>query len=89
MPDAPLNPLPYLALAPRFSLPPARAQAGPQLSYDEAVQLAISTLQAVLSEDFKATEIEIGVVQGEGDRAFRTLSTEEIEEHLVAISERD
>ncbi|KAJ4821222.1 Proteasome subunit alpha type [Rhynchospora pubera] len=57
-------------------------------SYDETVQTAISALQSVLQEDFKATEIEVGVV-AEKDPVFRVLSTEEIDEHLTAISERD
>ncbi|KAJ7540505.1 hypothetical protein O6H91_10G018800 [Diphasiastrum complanatum] len=60
----------------------------PQLSYDETVQTAVSALQSILLEDFKATEIEVGVVKAE-DPAFRVLSTEEIDEHLTAISERD
>lgn len=61
----------------------------PQLSADETIQLAISALQAVLSEDFKATEIEVGVVGYQGAGAFRGLTTDEIEVHLTAISERD
>ncbi|XP_074579510.1 proteasome subunit alpha type-6-like [Curcuma longa] len=60
----------------------------PVFSYEETVQTAISALQSVLQEDFKATEIEVGVVRTE-DPAFRVLSTEEIDEHLTAISERD
>ncbi|XP_042376424.1 proteasome subunit alpha type-6-like [Zingiber officinale] len=60
----------------------------PVFSYEETVQTAISALQSVLQEDFKATEIEVGVVRTE-DPTFRVLSTEEIEEHLTAISERD
>lgn len=60
----------------------------PELSYEETVQTAVSALQSVLQEDFKATEIEVGVVTKESP-AFRTLSTEEIDEHLTAISERD
>jgi len=58
-----------------------------EMSFDEAVQLAVSALQAVLSEDLKATEIEVGVVTAE--RGFRVLSNDEVDEHLVAISERD
>lgn len=46
-------------------------------------------MQGVLSEEFKASEIEVGVVRAEGDRAFRTLSNEEVEQFLVALSERD
>ncbi|CAL9100227.1 unnamed protein product [Musa textilis] len=58
----------------------------PAFSYEETT--AISALQSVLQEDFKATEIEVGVVRKD-DPAFRVLSTEEIDEHLTAISERD
>ncbi|KAK4390130.1 Proteasome subunit alpha type-6 [Sesamum angolense] len=60
----------------------------PAFSYEETVQTAISALQSVLQEDFKASEIEVGVVRKE-DPVFKVLSTEEIDEHLTAISERD
>ncbi|ONK66078.1 uncharacterized protein A4U43_C06F3930 [Asparagus officinalis] len=60
----------------------------PSFSYDETVQTAISALQSVLQEDFKATEIEVGVVKKD-DPVFKVLSTGEIDEHLTAISERD
>ncbi|GER53284.1 proteasome subunit alpha type [Striga asiatica] len=60
----------------------------PAFSYEETVQTAISALQSVLQEDFKASEIEVGVVRKE-DLVFKVLSTEEIDEHLTAISERD
>ncbi|CAA7054369.1 unnamed protein product [Microthlaspi erraticum] len=41
----------------------------------------------VLQEDFKATEIEVGVVRADNP-IFRSLNTEEIKEYLTAISER-
>lgn len=41
-----------------------KLKAGPQLSYDEAVTTAISALQNVLSEEFKAADLEVG-----GERA--------------------
>ncbi|XP_041991452.1 proteasome subunit alpha type-6-like [Salvia splendens] len=60
----------------------------PKFTYEETVQTAISALQSVLQEDFKASEIEVGVVREE-DKLFKVLSTDEIDEHLTAISERD
>ncbi len=61
----------------------------PQYTFDEAVQTAIAALQSVLSEDFKPSEIEVGVVRDDAQKAFRVLSNSEVEEHLTAISERD
>ncbi|RZR80943.1 hypothetical protein BHM03_00007063 [Ensete ventricosum] len=63
-------------------------QRGTSLGTRYGAFTAISALQSVLQEDFKATEIEVGIVRKD-DPAFRVLSTEEIEEHLTAISERD
>lgn len=54
---------------------------------ETTVRHAIMELQQVLSSDFKASEIEVGVVVGE--EPFRTLSEEEVDEHLTAIAERD
>lgn len=61
------------------------------LGYDETVQQAISALQTVLGEDFKASDIEVAVVSTEGGRdgAFRKLDASEVEEHLTAIAEQD
>ena len=42
--------------------------------------------QHVLGEDLKATDVEVGVCAA---GLFRRLRNEEVEEHLVAISERD
>jgi 20S proteasome subunit alpha 1 len=65
-------------------------------SWDEVVELGISTLSTVLSVDFKKGELEIGIVGGpkadgsEGtETEFRLLSEDEVEERLQAIAERD
>ncbi|KAH0845421.1 putative proteasome subunit alpha type-1 [Fonsecaea pedrosoi] len=65
-------------------------------SWEEVVELGISTLSTVLSVDFKKGELEIGIVGGpkadgtEGtDNEFRTLTEDEVEERLQAIAERD
>jgi 20S proteasome subunit alpha 1 len=60
----------------------------PKLNHDETVQLAISTLQNVLSSDFKPSDIEVAVVSAQNP-TFRVLSDKEVEAHLTAISERD
>lgn len=64
--------------------------------WEEVVELGISTLGTILSVDFKKGELEVGIVGGpradgkEGtDPEFRTLSEDQIEERLQAISERD
>lgn len=54
---------------------------------DETVRLAITTMQGVLSSDFKASEIEVGLI--EAGARFRVLTEAEVEAHLVAIAERD
>lgn len=65
-------------------------------SWDEVVELAITALSNVLSVDFKKHEIEVGIVGGprldgkEGtDPGFRSLTEDEIDERLQAISEKD
>lgn len=65
-------------------------------SWEEVVELGISTLSTVLSVDFKKGELEVGIVGGpmeDGEEGtsteFRALSEEEIEERLQAISEKD
>lgn len=63
--------------------------AAPDLPSHVSVLLTAPHSQNVLSEEFKASEIEVGVVRADGDRAFRVLNNEEVEHFLVAISERD
>lgn len=65
-------------------------------NWEEVIELGISALSTVLSVDFKKGELEVGVVgapkigtKGEIDPAFRTLTEEEIDERLQAISEKD
>ncbi|KMU85264.1 proteasome subunit alpha type-6 [Coccidioides immitis H538.4] len=65
-------------------------------TWEDVVELAITALSTVLSVDFKKGEIEIGIVGGpradgkEGTQSeFRTLTEDEIDERLQAISEKD
>ncbi|XP_065832794.1 proteasome subunit alpha type-6-like [Oscarella lobularis] len=60
----------------------------PNLSFDDAVQMAIMALANVLASDFKPTEIEVGVVTTDNP-TFRLLTESEIDAHLTAIAERD
>ncbi|KAI8587581.1 Proteasome subunit YC7alpha/Y8 (protease yscE subunit 7) [Geranomyces variabilis] len=59
----------------------------PQLSVEDTVELAITTLSTTLSLDLKAADVEIGIVT-EADPRFKTLSAEEIDEHLTRIVEK-
>lgn len=58
------------------------------MGFEATVQAAIDTLQSVLSEEFKASEIEVGVVRDDAT-AFVVLAEEAVEAHLTAIAERD
>eukprot|EP00955_Chlamydomonas_euryale_P023156 244132-Chlamydomonas_euryale.AAC.3 len=41
------------------------------------------------SFEMQATDIEVGVVQAAGDRSFRVLTNEEVDQFLTILSERD
>lgn len=58
------------------------------LDYDATVQLAINTLQTVLSSDIKSSDLQVAVVSTT-EPDFRILDSEEIDRHLTAIAERD
>ena len=58
------------------------------LNTNEAIQLAISSLQTTLGADFKPTEIEVGVVTRQ-QPTFTRLTVEQIEDHLTQIAERE
>ncbi|CAF3978438.1 unnamed protein product, partial [Rotaria sp. Silwood1] len=58
------------------------------LTYDESIELAISTLANVLSTDLKPSEIEISVVTKDNDKV-RILPESEIEQHLTRIAEKE
>ncbi|CEQ40626.1 SPOSA6832_02258, partial [Sporobolomyces salmonicolor] len=64
-------------------------------STQDTVELALSTLSTVLATDLKAGEVEVGLaerMQGpkvEGRTQFRKLSTEEIDEYLQRLGEKD
>lgn len=59
------------------------------VSYADTVQMAVNALQTVLAADFKASEIEVGVVGKHGSRKFQLLSVAEVEDILNQIAERD
>lgn len=60
----------------------------PTLGYEETIELAITTLNNVLSADFKASEIEVAVVSKKSP-LFQKLDESNVEEHLQRIHERD
>lgn len=84
--------LPYKAVATGKSEPEAmnflekRVEQLSGLDENSTIEMAISTMQYVLSTDFKSTEIEVGVISK--GRKFRVLAEAEIEDRLTSISER-
>eukprot|EP00928_Gymnodinium_smaydae_P045898 TRINITY_DN3054_c0_g1_i1.p1 TRINITY_DN3054_c0_g1~~TRINITY_DN3054_c0_g1_i1.p1 ORF type:complete len:267 (+),score=54.06 TRINITY_DN3054_c0_g1_i1:68-802(+) len=54
----------------------------------ETIQQAIACLQAVMGMDFKATDIEVGVVSTSRPK-FTRLSEADIDAHLTTIAEKD
>jgi len=63
-------------------------KSNPKLNTEQTIQMAISSLQSILSADFKSTEVEVGVVSASNPR-FTLLTPAEIDHHLTLIAERD
>lgn len=57
-------------------------------SLNETLEQAIMTLSSVLGQDFKAAELEVGMVSAEMPR-FTVLSNEQIDAVLTRIAEKD
>ncbi|KAI9658136.1 MAG: Proteasome subunit YC7alpha/Y8 (protease yscE subunit 7) [Alyxoria varia] len=65
-------------------------------TWEDVMELGITTMSTVLAVDFKKNELEVGIVGGprtdakEGTTTeFRTLSEDEIDERLQAIADKD
>eukprot|EP00823_Brevimastigomonas_motovehiculus_P002923 TRINITY_DN173_c0_g1_i1.p1 TRINITY_DN173_c0_g1~~TRINITY_DN173_c0_g1_i1.p1 ORF type:complete len:247 (-),score=63.92 TRINITY_DN173_c0_g1_i1:245-985(-) len=65
-----------------------RYKANPNMSFQQAVETAVITLQTVIGSDLKNTDLEVGYVTKK-DPKFKTMTEEEIEKILTSISERD
>jgi len=65
-----------------------RLKANPNMTLDQAVETAIVTLQTVIGQDLKPTDIEVGMVTTKNPK-FRVLSVAEIDAYLQQISDRD
>lgn len=59
-----------------------------EYSKDEAIQQTIACLQQITSNDFKASDVEIGILTNDNTE-FRKLTSSEIEEHLNILADRD
>lgn len=57
-------------------------------SLEETIECAIQTLATIVGQEFKATDLEIGLVTGEHPR-FRVLSLDELDAALTRLAEKD
>lgn len=55
---------------------------------EETLECAISTLSQIVGQEFKSTDIEIGVVTAANPK-FRTLALEEVDALLTKLAEKD
>ena len=65
-----------------------KAEANPQLSYNDTVQSALACMQNVLGSDLKASDVEACVVRADNLK-FTKLTNDEIEAQLTMLAERD
>ncbi|THH06979.1 hypothetical protein EW146_g9453 [Bondarzewia mesenterica] len=69
--------------------------AGKTLSRSEVIEMAIEALSTVHATDFKAGEVEIGIVSSSEDEdpktrgQWRTMGEAEVDTHLLAYAEKD
>jgi len=64
-----------------------KLKGGTDTNLKETIELAILTLQNVLSTEFKPSDLEIAFVKG--TERFTALSENQIDGHLTSIAERD
>lgn len=57
-------------------------------SVEETIECAVATLATVVGQDFKSTDVEIGVVSV-SDPRFRVLAIDEIDALLTKLAEKD
>ncbi|EJD35517.1 proteasome subunit iota [Auricularia subglabra TFB-10046 SS5] len=71
------------------------AKAGQALDRDMVIEIAIEAISTVLATDFKAGEVEVGIVsdaEGEDLKTrgkWRVMPEDEVEKHLLAYAEKD
>lgn len=65
-----------------------KIRANPSMSEEDTLQCAILTLQTVVGSDLRPNDLEVGIVT-RGSPRFRTLTEQEIDAQLTAISERE
>ena len=61
---------------------------GWDLSQDDAIRLAITTLQTVIGQEFKNNDIEIGIVSDKFPK-FTKLNSEQLEFYLNEVAKKD
>jgi len=70
----------------RVKAPSADGQPG--MTMKEAIESALLALQTVVGSDLKSTDLELGVITV-AEPKWKTLTEQEIDAHLTAMSDRD